>query len=198
MFKWTDWWRHISACLLVTYWCARGRNTVCSWPAGWSHLQLSEGWTAVPPHSRSSCWFGCWNTFQGSVVWTTGGPLDGLPVLHIDSQCWTQTWGGTAKNITVHRHLAGDKHFIEHHTAVVTWCVWKSRQMEQYGGCWPMLLLYSLSAWGLNGRLCQSHVRGFAHSSFSSCSGSMSTYMSANTDVGLKKCGDVATNQIML
>lgn len=64
--------------------------------------------------------------------------------------------------------------------------------MEQYGGCWPMLLLYSLSAWGLKGRLCQSHARGFAHSSFSSCSSSMSAYMSTSREMEFRKCGDVA------
>ena len=64
--------------------------------------------------------------------------------------------------------------------------------MEQYGDCWPMLLLYSLSAWGLMGRLCQSQLRGFAHSSFSSCSSSASTYMSTNTEMELKKYGNVA------
>lgn len=42
-----------------------------------------------------------------------------------------------------------------------------------------MLLLYSLSAWGLYGRHCHSRVIGLAHSSFSSCSTSISTYTSA-------------------
>lgn len=99
----------LNRCLCDTYWCEHGRSTACSWPAGWSRPLLHQGWTAVPPRRRSSCQFGCWNTFLGWAVWTTGGRLDGSPTSH--SHYWTLTGEGGVRRYLWHFEIKSKQFF---------------------------------------------------------------------------------------